>query len=100
MSSNHKYFMIPFESVPADPSYTAWFATWSRERPVVGPGMAPPMVVGVTSAETLPPGATLLAEGSKDPPPPPPPPSAAIVNEADFQRAVDQLLTGDRGEDE
>src|SRR6187402_1539686 len=74
MSSNHQYFVIPFENVSEEPPYTVWFATWSRERPVVGPGMAPPMVVGVTTAEELPDGATLLASGSKDPPPPPPPP--------------------------
>ena len=98
--SIYKYFTIPFESVPAKPTYTVWFATWSTERPAVGPGMAPPMVVGVTceAEAALPPGATVLATGSKDPPPPPPP--LAALHLADYQELVEQSLMGDRGEDE
>ena len=100
MSSNHKYFVIPFENVPEKPPYTVWFATWSRERPVVEPGTQPPMVVGVTAEETLPAGATLLGGGSKDPPPPPPPPPPSIVSQPAYQGLVDQWLSGDRGADE
>jgi hypothetical protein len=70
--SQSKYFVIPFANVPKDPAYTVWFASWSTERPIVEPGMPPPFVVGVTTDDKLPAGATLLADGSKDPPPPPP----------------------------
>lgn len=98
--SIYKYFTIPFECVPEDPSYKVWFATWSTERPAVVPGVPPPLVVGVTPAEELPPGATLLSSGSKDPPPPPPPPPLAAVSLTDYQQVVGQSLALDRGEDE
>jgi hypothetical protein len=96
MSSN-KYFMIPFENVPASPTYTVWFATWSQDRPVLEPNMNPPMVVGVTSDETLPTGAVLLGDGSKDPPPPPPPPPPLGL---DYEASFTTWLMGDRDEDE
>jgi hypothetical protein len=97
--SIHKYFIIPFESVPEKPSYTVWFATWSTERPDIRPGMAPPMVVGVTCAKALPPEATPLSSGSKDPDPPPPPPPGVIC-QADYQKLIEQWLMGARSEDE
>jgi hypothetical protein len=100
MSSNHKYFLIALENVPANPCYTTWFATWSTERPIVAPGMAPPLVVGVTSAETLPVGAMLLGAGGKDPPPPPPPLAPSAVCQLDYQKLVSLWLAGDRDEDE
>jgi len=98
--SNQKYFLIAFEDVPADPCYTTWFATWSTERPTVAPGMAPPLVVGVTSAAALPAGAVLLDAGGKDPPPPPPPLAASVVCQSDYQKLVGLWLAGDRDEDE
>ena len=98
--SNRKYFLIALENVPAAPCYTTWFATWSTERPTVTPGMAPPVVLGVTDAEALPVGAMLLATGGKDPPPPPPPLALSAVRPLDYQKLVSLWLTGDRGEDE
>jgi hypothetical protein len=100
MSTDYKYFAIPFENVPADPSYTVWFATWSKERPVLEPGMNAPMVVGVTTSTTLPAGAVLLASGSKDPVPPPPPPPPAVMDPSAYQRSVTEWLASGRDEDE
>jgi hypothetical protein len=90
MSQSTKYFAIPFDNVPKDPTYTVWFATWSTERPAVEPGTYPPWVVGVTEDDVLPAGATLLGTCSKDPPPPPPP--AAPVSMADYQTSVSNWL--------
>lgn len=98
MYSQNKYFVIPFENVPADPTYTVWFSTWSRERPLVEPGMSPPLVVGVTADAELPTGATLLGDGSKDPPPPPPPLSA--FSQSEYQSSVSTWLELGRDEDE
>jgi hypothetical protein len=97
--SEYKVFLIPFESVPADPPYAAWFATWSRERPKLEPGMNVPMVVGVTTQELLPIGAVLLTDGTKDPqpPPPPPPPDYSMV---DYQKSVTTWMMMGRPEDE
>jgi hypothetical protein len=100
MAANQKYFTIPFEDVPANPSYTVWFATWSRERPLLEPGMNPPLVVGVTSDSTLPAGAFLLGGGSKDPQPPPPPPPPMSFNPSDYQRSVSEWLEVGRDADE
>ncbi len=97
MSSNYRYFEIPFENVPQDPTYTVWYATWSTQRPVLEPGMNPPMVVGVTAESTLPAGATLLGDGSKDPPPPPP---SLTLSQSDYQKTVSDWLGIGRGEDE
>src|SRR5262245_59900383 len=100
MGSNYKYFLIPFENVPATPTYTVWFATWTRDRPVIEPGMNPPMVVGVIADDkALPPGASRMGGGSKDPPPPPPPPPRPSFGETGYQRAIDDWLTIGRGED-
>jgi hypothetical protein len=100
MSSQNKYFVIPFENVPASPAYTVWFSTWSKERPLVEPGMSPPLVVGVTAEAELPAGATLLGEGSKDPPPPPPPLGVAAFSQSEYQSSVSTWLELGRDEDE
>lgn len=89
MSQTYKYFMIPFASVPRDPAYTVWFASWSAEWPTVEPGTYPPVVVGVTT-DHLPAGAVLLGAGSKDPPPCPPPLAAASMS--DYQKSVSEWL--------
>lgn len=81
------YFAIPYADVRTPRTYTAWFATWTEQRPEIAPGMLPPLVIGLATTE-LPPGAVVLANGAtglppgaaelasggggKDPPPPPP----------------------------
>lgn len=96
--SNYKYFLIPFENVPANPPYQVWYATWSKTPPLLEPGMNPPMVVGAT-LEELPAGATLLDSGSKDPLPPPPPPPPGF-HELDYQKAVtDWMMLGRSGDE-
>ncbi|HWO18788.1 MAG TPA: hypothetical protein VNO30_08425 [Kofleriaceae bacterium] len=100
MSTDYKYFAIPLENVPSAPSYTAWYATWSKERPVLEPGMPPPMVVGVTADSTLPDGAILLGTTSKDPVPPPPPPPPAVLDQPAYQRSFTEWLASGRGADE
>ncbi|HWU85954.1 MAG TPA: hypothetical protein VN253_01685 [Kofleriaceae bacterium] len=101
MSSIQQYFTIPFENVPANPAYTVWYATWTRERPAVEPGVNPPLVVGATVEGSLPKGATSLGSGTKDPlPPPPPPPPAVIISQPDYQKTVSDWLGLSRGEDE
>jgi hypothetical protein len=82
--SDCKYFVIPFDSVPNNPGYTVWYASWSTQRPSLEPGMQPPVVVGVTSGD-LPAAATPLAAGGKDPPPPPPPLTA---NMSSYQSSI------------
>jgi hypothetical protein len=69
---SYQYFTIPYHLVPSDGSapYTVWYATWTTKRPIVEPGMPPPIVTGATAGE-LPAGAIALAEGTKNPPPPP-----------------------------
>ena len=100
MSSNLKYFEIPFDNVPEQPTYTVWFATWSRERPLLEPGMNPPMVVGITAEDEIPAGAALIGISSKDPPPPPPPPPPSGFGASEYQAAVRDWLAIDRSEDE
>jgi len=82
----YKYFAIPFESVPASPTYIVYYATWSRTPPDLEPGMRAPLVVGITTG-ALPTGATYLGEADKDPPPPPPPPSSS-VSLSDYQQTI------------
>lgn len=92
--TKRKYFVIPFENVPESPPppYTMWFASWSEKRPIVEPGQLPPLVVGVTKDDRLPPRATLLVElDTKDPPPPPPPLTGGSPD--DYQKAFDLWLT-------
>jgi len=92
----NKYFRIPFANVPTTPTYTVWFASWSQERPVVEPGTQPPFVIGVTTEDKLPPGATLLAEGgAKDPPPPPP---LGAEGSSEYQKAFGVWLYSTKGE--
>ena len=100
MSTDYKYFAIPFENVPDEPSYTVWFATWSKERPVLEPGMSAPMVVGVTANDRLPEGAVLLGDSSKDPVPPPPPPPPAVLDQSAYQQSFTEWLAGGRDADE
>ena len=99
MPSIYKYFIIPFENVPANPTYPVWYASWTKERPIVAPGVHPPLVVGATT-EALPAGATLLGSGSKDPPPPPPPPPPLAIIPSEYQTTITTWLEIDRGEDE
>ena len=100
MSTDYKYFAIPFDKVAAAPSYTAWFATWSTEQPALEPGMSPPMVVGVTADGTLPAGAVLLGTISKDPVPPPPPPPPGVLDQSAYQQLFTAWLAGGRDADE
>jgi len=72
MSQDYKYFVIPFKNVPDDPTYTVWYASWSKERPSVVRGMPAPVAIGVTKDDKLPPEAILIANSTKEPPPPPP----------------------------
>jgi len=100
MSKTYKYFKIPFELVSASqpPPYTVWYATWSTRPPVLEPGMAPPLVIGITDAEAdAPDGAVVLGMTSKDPPPPPPPPAIAMV---DYQSSIGLWLESSRNADE
>ena len=96
--SSSKYFVIPFKSVPPNPTYTVWYATWSKDRPKEpGPGMSHPLVVGVTSEDRLPDGAVSLG-GTKDPIPPPPPPPT--FREEDYKKAFGKWQTYRRDQDE
>lgn len=95
----YKYFVIPFDKVPDNPTYTVWFATWSKDRPLVEPGMNPPMVVGAAAEDKLPTGAVLLGNASKDPQPPPPPPPPLTFTESDYQRTVSHWLAIGRNEE-
>ena len=72
MSQDYKYFVIPFYNVPPDPTYTVWYACWSKDRPPVVEGMPVPVAIGVTKDDKLPPEAILIASSTKEPPPPPP----------------------------
>jgi hypothetical protein len=94
-----KYFMIPSTAVPPDPPYRVWYATWTSTSPTdVDSGSTGPMVIGGTSDERLPEGATLIATTSKDPPPPPlaPPPLAGDAFTS-YQKEFDSWLSGRRG---
>ncbi len=91
MSQGSKYFVIPFEDVPASPSYPVWYATWSTVRPTLEPGASAPLVVGATM-DQLPPGAILLGSGDKDPPTPPPPPLPEAVSVSEYQRSIETWL--------
>jgi hypothetical protein len=99
MDKIYQYFNIPFDLVPKDPPppYTVWFATWSTQPPVLEPGMAPPVAMGVTENE-LPAGAVALGAATKDPPPPPPPLDAVIMS--DYQASLSQWLELTRDADE
>jgi hypothetical protein len=99
MSKIFQYFSIPFERVSTDqaPPYPVWFATWSTKPPILEPGMAPPLVVGVTDG-ALPAGAVALGVGGKDPPPPPPPMVAGDL--ADYQETIRRWLMTGRDADE
>jgi hypothetical protein len=76
----HSYSLLPFDSVPATPSYKAWFAAWSNDRskldwtatrPSTAPDSSAAWVICVSDGEGVPPGAKILAKGLKDVPPPP-----------------------------
>jgi hypothetical protein len=91
-----KYFKIPFDKVPANPTFKVWYATWSEVRPEIDRGLPPPLVVGFIEDGTLPPGATKLASSSasKTPPTPPPPFSGS---EAEYAAAVAVWLKETQG---
>lgn len=65
------YFSIPFADVPAQPTYTTWFATWSLVRPVLQPGWLAPLAIGATT-DAVPEGGAFIVALDKDPLPPPP----------------------------
>lgn len=96
--SQSKYFVIPFEDVPAEPGFQVWYATWSQERPAVEPGASPPLVVGVTAGE-LPRNAAMLGSATKDPPPPPPPLDGAAAPSS-YQQTFSAWLESSRTADE
>lgn len=92
-----KYFEVPFANVPAKPTYTVWYASWSTERPVIEPGMLPPVVIGMTTGE-LPPNATLLAAPRDVKNPPPTPPPLAPTGMDEFRRAFGAWLSSVMGD--
>jgi len=96
MHQDYKYFVIPFNAVPVSPPYPVWYATWSKTRPHLQPGMGSPVVVGVVMGE-LPKDAILLGTSTKDPDPPPPPLSARSVSLSDYQHSVKAWLELGRG---
>jgi hypothetical protein len=74
MSESYTYFMIPFDAVPANPSYPVWYAvksppniTWSTECPNPPPDST--WVVGRVCDEA-PAGMTIIARSGKPSPPP------------------------------
>jgi hypothetical protein len=81
MSQDYKYFVIPFDNVQDPPTYTVWYASWSKERPKVVRGMPVPVAIGVTKDDKLPPEAILIANSTKEPPPPPPVMAASTASE-------------------
>ena len=93
-----KYFTIPFKNVPDNPEYTVWYAAWSNEKPVVEPFTDPPMVIGATSGDLLPPSAVPLAEtgNTKEPPPKPPPLTGGSADA--YQSAFAGWLVGVMGD--
>jgi hypothetical protein len=104
MAQEYKYFTIRYASVPQDPSFLVWYASWSETRPTVAPDMGEPLVVGcITSEQQLPAGATLIGTSTKHPTPPPPPPPLiggdgeigdALTN---YRTLFDNWLTARRG---
>lgn len=93
MIKSYKYFTIPFANVPQNPSYTAWYALWTKDRPSAGWSKERPVavldpstiwVVGLTADEP-PPGATVLGTATKDPPQPPLALSPKITSMAAYQ---------------
>jgi hypothetical protein len=97
MSQIYKYFMIPFENVPKEPTYTVWFGTWSQGGPGVTWSKERPesntdttWVVGLTADEP-PSEATIIGSSTKDPPPPPP--ESSTTNLSDYQQSFAALLS-------
>ena len=99
MSQSYRYFLIPFTSVPQDPPYTVWYATWSTERPAIAPDTTiVPWAIGVIADAELPNGAESMGDLTKDPPPPPPlmiSPTNAILS--DYMKAFTQSLAAKGG---
>ena len=91
MTQSYTYFSIPFENVPDDPQYAVWFASWSKQRPTLEPGMNAPFVVGAT-AGPLPAGATLIANIVKDPIPPCLPPAPVEASMKEYQKSVKEWI--------
>lgn len=95
-----RYFTLPYASLAAGPpaSCTLWYAQWVTS-PTVEPGY-PPMVIGVTTGD-LPPGATELAEATKDPLPnplpPPPPPPPLVQDLSEYQTVLKAWAKGRGG---
>lgn len=76
MSDSYRYFIIPFPSVPVNPSYAVWFALWSPDRPRVHwttdrPPTGAAWVVGATDEGELPDAAEVIGLSTKCLPPPP-----------------------------
>jgi hypothetical protein len=96
MSKDNKYFVIPFKQVPAKPTYTVWFASWTTVRPTHDPYLLPPYAIGVTKDDKLPPGAIPIASSTKEPPPPPPP--LAVSTPAEYKAAFNAWLANTKDE--
>jgi len=97
MSENYQYFTVPFESVPATPTYRAWYAiqstdrsgvTWSADRPDISWGMIPTWVVGATDGDAPPAPATVIGDSTKCIPPPPLSISPSTASVTDLQQVL------------
>jgi hypothetical protein len=102
----HSYSLLPFDSVPVNPPYKAWFATWSNDRskldwsetrPGTPPDSGAAWVICVSGGEDAPAGAKILAKGLKDVPPPPLLATAIAIKglERAFQEAFDTTVARD-----
>jgi hypothetical protein len=98
----YKYFMIPFASVPQNPTYKVWFSTWMPKRSEYIWSESRPdpatttttWVVGATDDSDLPVDATgIIANSVKCIPPPILASPTDIKNANDFRTAVTAKLT-------
>jgi hypothetical protein len=97
---SYQYFTLPLASVPAQHSYTVWFArwlphcaecVWSEQRPDAD---ATGWAVGATENNDVPAGATVIIPNAiKCIPPPPLKLASRTPSAADFQRTLTTKLS-------
>ena len=87
----HTYFVISFDRAAKLPAgCTAFYSTWTKERPQkLPPHMPAPWVIGAAAADRLPPAARPLADKVVQNPPSPPPPGGGSE---DYQEAFGRWI--------
>jgi hypothetical protein len=104
----YSLFLLPPDSVPANPPYKVWFSTWSEDKTQIEWSSTRPAAdsmakwaIGVRvvgAAEDVPAGSTLLVAGIKDDPPPPFVPVSKI-NADGFEKAFTDVYGSPKGFD-